>query len=110
MINRNLKVIGEFYDISKYIGVVDPAKAIYESLQGGEELIVLTEDKLITVIGDQIALDINIEDIEDFNFSSKGKAQYILHIITSTDVISLDFHKKRESLRFINNILRGLTV
>lgn len=108
MINRNFKVIGEFYDISKYIGIIDPTKAIYESLQGGDERIVLTEDKLITVIEDQIALDINISDIMDFNFSSKGKAQYILHLLTPSDVISLDFHKKREGLRFINNILRGL--
>jgi|GEM_PF-2946057 len=108
MNKKEFKVIGEFYDISRYIGLISPDKPIYESLQGGEELIVLTEDKLITVKDDSVAFEVDLSSVRGCNFTILGKTRYLVDITTTKDLVSLEFHRKNDTLRFLNNILKNL--
>ena len=108
MMKKELKIVEEFYDISRYIGIVDPNHPIYESYQGEGELIALTRSKLLTVGKDGIDLEVNLRTVKTCSFSPGEKNTYRVEVTTNEEVISLFFKERRESLRFTSNILKGL--
>ncbi len=108
MIKKELKIVEEFYDISRYIGIVDPNHPIYESYQGEDELITLTRRNLLTVGRDGVDLNLSLRSVKACNFSAEREGRYRVDVTTDEEVISLIFKGRRESLRFTNNILKGL--
>lgn len=108
MNNKKFKIVEEFYDISRYIGLVDPSQPIYESYQAKDELIALTRNKLLIIKEDSLDFEVSLTDVKGCSFSTNKEMGYRLDLNTSKEVISLAFNRKRETLRFVNNVLKGL--
>lgn len=110
MIKRELSLNEEFYDISKYIGIVNPNEDIYESYFLKEKLIVLTLKRLIVIEKDIVDIELNFSSITGYDFLCSNIDPNNLCIKLKTDEkrITLNFKEKKKYFRFISSLMVGL--
>ncbi|UUV17402.1 hypothetical protein NRK67_00750 [Fusobacteria bacterium ZRK30] len=110
MIKRELNINKEFYDISKYIGIVNPNEDIYESYSLKEKLIVLTLKRLMIIEKDIVDIELNFSSITGYDFFCSNLKPNNLCVKLKTDekIITLNFKEKKKYFRFISNLMVGL--
>lgn len=110
MIKRELSLNKEFYDISKYIGIVNPNEDIYESYSLKEKLIVLTLKRLIVIEEGIVDIELNFSSITGYDFlcSNIDVNNLCVKLKTDEKIITLNFKEKKKYFRFITNLMIGL--
>lgn len=110
MIKRELNINKEFYDISKYIGIVNPNEDIYESYSLKEKLIVLTLKRLIVIEKGIVDTELNFSSITGYDFfcNNFDPNNLCVKLKTNEKIITLNFKDKKKYFRFISNLMIGL--
>lgn len=110
MIKRELNINKEFYDISKYIGIINPNEDIYESYSLKEKLIVLTLKRLIIIEEGIVDIELNFSSITGYDFlcNNLDPNNLCVKLKTNEKIITLNFKDKKKYFRFINSLMIGL--
>lgn len=102
-VEKTIELKDEYYDITKYIGIVDSREQILESYLVRDGYIVLTNKKLMNIEERKVIWELNLDNID--SFSLKLEERFNLTLVEKGKKIDLIFEERVKTLHFYKNIV-----
>lgn len=103
---RDLTLVDENYDITRYIGIIKRDDEVLESYRVEGGFLVLTNTHLLNIVGDSIRWKVELNKVEKFSLGVDDSFKILL--FERGREIVLIFKEKKRILNFYRNILKGI--